>query len=133
MQKAVRDLYGLRSKIVHSGSYEVTDEDLGQLRTLTKRALIRLLQRKSAWQEKPKTLDDWFDGLLSTYRDRILPVTTEIAQEWGRYNVPPKAPPIVDGLLAATAKVHRLTLVTRNVRDFAGTGIDLLDPWAFAP
>ena len=65
MQKAVRDLYGLRSKIVHSGSYEVTDEDLGQLRTLTKRALIRLLQRKSAWQEKPKTLDDWFDTLVA--------------------------------------------------------------------
>jgi hypothetical protein len=65
MQKSVRDLYGLRSEIVHSGSYEVTDEDLGQLRTLTKRVLIHLLQRKNAWQEKPKTLDEWFDKLVA--------------------------------------------------------------------
>jgi toxin FitB len=74
-------------------------------------------------------LDRWLGGLLSTYRERILPVTVEIAQEWGRGNVPPHAPPTIDGLLAATAKVHRLTLVTRNVSDVAATGVPVLNPF----
>jgi len=95
---------------------------IGEIR----QGIERVRPRDARWAE---TLDDWFDGLLSTYRDRILPVTTEIAQEWGRYNVPPKAPPIVDGLLAATAKVHRLTLVTPNVGDVAGTGVAVLNPF----
>ena len=57
---------------------------IGEIR----QGIERVRPRDARWAE---TLDDWFDGLLSTYRDRILPVTTEIAQEWGRYNVPPKA------------------------------------------
>jgi predicted nucleic acid-binding protein len=38
--------------------------------------------------------------------------------------------PVADALIAATAKVHNKVLVTRNVADFAGTGVDLIDPWA---
>jgi predicted nucleic acid-binding protein len=71
----------------------------------------------------------WLVGLVSAYRDRVLPVTTEIAEEWGRLNVPPKPPPIIDGLMAATAKVHRLTLVTRNVADVVRTGVPVLNPF----
>ena len=78
---------------------------------------------------KAEALETWYDRVLSTYRDRILPVTADIAQEWGRHNVPPAPPPIIDGLLAATAKVHRLTLVTRNVADVAGTGVAVLNPF----
>jgi predicted nucleic acid-binding protein len=74
-------------------------------------------------------LDHWLTGLVDAYRDRILPVTVDIAQEWGRLNVPPQPPPVIDGLMAATAKVHRLTLVTRNVADVAGTGVALLNPF----
>jgi predicted nucleic acid-binding protein len=69
-------------------------------------------------------------GLLSGYGNKILPVTMEVAQEWGRLNALPQPPPVVDGLLAATARVHRLTLVTRNVDDIAGTGVALLNPFA---
>jgi hypothetical protein len=55
-------------------------------------------------------------------------VTGDIAETWGRLGA--RRPlPVVDGLLAATASVHRLTLVTRNVRDFHGLDIRLLDPW----
>jgi predicted nucleic acid-binding protein len=74
-------------------------------------------------------LDRWVSGLLSAYRDRILPVTLEIAEEWGRLNAQPRPLPVVDGLIAATAKVHRLTLVTRNVADVARTGITVLNPF----
>ena len=74
-------------------------------------------------------LDRWLDDLLSAYRDRVLPVTDEIAQEWGRLNVGPHRPPVIDGLMAATALVHRLTLVTRNLADVAGTGVAVVNPF----
>jgi predicted nucleic acid-binding protein len=56
-------------------------------------------------------------------------VTVDIAEEWGRLNVSAQRPPIVDGLMAATAKVHKLTLVTRNVADVAMTGVRVLNPF----
>ena len=75
-------------------------------------------------------LDRWLDGLLAAYADRVLPVTAEIAQEWGRLNAGSHPPPVVDGLTAATAKVRRLTLVTRNTADVARTGVPVVDPFA---
>jgi predicted nucleic acid-binding protein len=76
-----------------------------------------------------QALERWLEGLLSTYGDRVLPITVEIAEEWGRMNVPPSPPPIIDGLLAATARTHRLTLVTRNLSDFARTGVNVVNPF----
>jgi predicted nucleic acid-binding protein len=77
-------------------------------------------------------LQRWLTGLLPTYRDRILPVTVDIAVEWGRLNASARPIPVVDALMAATAKVHRLTLVTRNVADLARSGVSLLNPFAVA-
>jgi toxin FitB len=74
-------------------------------------------------------LERWLAGLVSAYQDRILPVTTDIAEEWGRLNASPQPVPVVDGLMAATAKVHRLTLVTRNVADVARTGATVVNPF----
>lgn len=71
----------------------------------------------------------WIARLTHLYAERILPVTLEIAQEWGRLSALPPVPP-EDGLLAATALVHRLTLVTRNVRNVEGLGVPLLNPWS---
>jgi hypothetical protein len=75
------------------------------------------------------SLERWLTRLVSGYRNRILPVTIDVAQEWGRLNALPQPPPVVDGLLAATATVHRLTLVTRNVADVARTGVAVLNPF----
>ncbi|HET6223963.1 MAG TPA: PIN domain-containing protein, partial [Dongiaceae bacterium] len=62
------------------------------------------------------------------FADRILRITAEIAEEWARLDV--AAPlPIIDGLMAATAKVNGFTLVTRNARELARTGVPVLDPW----
>jgi predicted nucleic acid-binding protein len=88
---------------------------------------IERLRPRDARQAE--TLEVWLAGLVSAYQDQILPVTLEIAQEWGRLNVPPQQPPVVDGLMAATAQVHRLTLVTRNTADVARTGVAVLNPF----
>lgn len=74
------------------------------------------------------SLDSWLARLTESYQDRIVPLDRSIAEEWGRMNVPDPLP-VVDGLLAATAKVLGLTFVTRNVADVDGTGADLLDPF----
>ena len=55
-------------------------------------------------------------------------ITSEIAEEWGRINVPDSVA-VADGLMAATARVHGLTLVTRNTAHLARTGVRLFDPF----
>lgn len=71
---------------------------------------------------------DWLVTVHEQFAKRTLPVTSEIAEEWGRLNAG-RPLPAVDGLMAATAVVHDLTLVTRNVRDVEGTGARTLDPF----
>jgi hypothetical protein len=72
--------------------------------------------------------EQWLTELVDAYGDRIVPVTVDVAQIWGRLNVPDPVP-VVDGLLAATALAHNWTLVTRNGKDVASTGVRLLDPF----
>ena len=73
-------------------------------------------------------LERWLETLLNNYQERIVPITSEAAQEWGRLNVSTTLP-IIDGLLAATAKVHNWTLVTRNTTDVKRCGANLLNPF----
>lgn len=74
-------------------------------------------------------LERWLKGVSALYAGRILPVDDRVADAWGRLNVPDPLP-TVDGLLAATGLVHGLTLVTRNVRHLARTGVETLNPFA---
>jgi len=70
----------------------------------------------------------WIDALEGAYSDRILPVDKAIATLWGELNAD-RSRAAVDTLLAATAIVHGLTLVTRNVRDVDDLPVKLLNPW----
>ncbi len=74
-------------------------------------------------------LDQWLERLASDFAERVLPVDARVADRWGSLNVPDPIP-TVDGLLAATALVHDLVLVTRNVRDVERTGVRFWDPTA---
>jgi toxin FitB len=90
-----------------------------------RQGIERLARRDSV---RAKVFEHWLAQLIAVYGDRIVPVTAEVAEVWGRLNVPDPVP-VVDGLLAATALVHGWTLVTRNVGDVASTGVSLLDPF----
>lgn len=73
-------------------------------------------------------LSRWFHALATGYEDRILNVDRTVADAWGRMNATVTLPAI-DSLLAATALVHGLTVVTRNTRDIGRTGVPCLDPF----
>jgi predicted nucleic acid-binding protein len=80
-------------------------------------------------QQQAKSLDRWFIQMRTRLGNRVLPVTEPIAEAWALLGVPNPLP-LIDGLLAATAKVHGLTLVTRNVADVARAGVLFLDPFS---
>lgn len=72
-------------------------------------------------------LEQWLARLETGFADRVLPIDAAVADRWGALNVPDPIP-TVDGLLAATALVNDLVLVTRNSKDVERTGVRLLDP-----
>jgi predicted nucleic acid-binding protein len=74
-------------------------------------------------------LEAWLETLVRDYGGRIVPVSSAVAEAWGRLNAI-RPLPVVDGLMAATALVHDLTLVTRDTRTLAGSGVPLVDPFA---
>jgi predicted nucleic acid-binding protein len=74
----------------------------------------------------------WLDELRFVYSGSILPVDDAVATSWGRL-MAQRTRPVADALIAATAQVHNKVLVTRNVADFADTGVTVIDPWAVTP
>jgi len=90
---------------------------------------IALLERRDPRQAGVLRL--WLhDKVMPAFVGRILPVDTTIALRCARLHVPDTKSER-DAWIAATGLVHDLTIVTRNVADFAGTGVTLLDPWTF--
>lgn len=87
---------------------------------------IELLRRSDRTQAN--TYEIWLQSLTNEYEGRVLPITLEVAEEWGHINIPDYLP-IVDGLMAATAKVRNMTFVTRNTADVERSGIRLLNPF----
>ena len=73
-------------------------------------------------------LDTWLTQIVSDFSEQILPFDVDAAQVWGRLQVPHPEHEI-DKQIAAIALIHSLTVVTRNTDDFAGTGVDRLNPF----
>ncbi|WP_455283571.1 PIN domain-containing protein [Cupriavidus necator] len=76
-----------------------------------------------------EALEQWLATVLEDFGRQVLPVDADIAQVWGRLRVP-RPEHALDKFIAATALVHDLTIVTRNVDDFSGTGAALLNPFS---
>jgi hypothetical protein len=79
-------------------------------------------------QQQAAALERWLRATEAGFGDRILPVTLPVASAWGQQqHVQPL--PVIDALIAATARVNGLTVVTRKARDFARSGIAVLNPF----
>jgi toxin FitB len=113
--------------------YESMDPDslcisalvIGEIRAGVERLRLRHAERAAAFERQLVLVIDLFS-------DRILGIDRRVAEQWGRLNA--RHPrPAVDALIAATALVHQLVVVTRNVRDFAATGVEILNPFEPAP
>lgn len=88
---------------------------------------VLLLERKDPTQGK--VLRKWLSGqVIPAFTGRILPIDSAIAQCSARFHVPNPCP-VRDTLIAATALVHGMTIVTRNVTDFVSTGVQIINPW----
>jgi predicted nucleic acid-binding protein len=81
-------------------------------------------------QRQAASLATWLQGLGQQFASRILPITIDVAQEWGRLNA--KRPlPAADSLIGATANVHGLILATRNANDIRDVGVHVINPFEF--
>jgi predicted nucleic acid-binding protein len=94
---------------------------LGEIRKGIERARTRNAQQA-------ETLERWLHQVESAFGSRVLGIDNAVSDEWGRMSAI-RTIPVIDGLLAATAKCNGLTLVTRNERDVAGLGASVFNPF----
>jgi predicted nucleic acid-binding protein len=92
---------------------------------------IETLKSDSVDAARRQALSDWLEvDLPMFFMGRILSVDLPVTERWGHLQAQARRPlPAIDSLLAATAIQHNLTLVTRNVRDFSGLGLNVINPW----
>lgn len=116
-----------RNVLAWSNSVPVSSLHLSAITVMELEMGILLVARRDPAQGT--ILRTWLDGhVLPTFLDRILPVDTSVARRCARLHVPDPRPDR-DALIAATALVHGMTMATRNVRDFAPTGVEIVNPW----
>ena len=93
----------------------------GEIRKGVERLRRRVLRQAEA-------LERWLEEIMQSYADRVLPIDARVADAWGRLGAA-RPVPVIDGLLAATARVHDMILVTRNASDVDGLGVAVLNPF----
>jgi predicted nucleic acid-binding protein len=125
----LREMHPRGHKNVRLWLATVDDSELC-ISALTIKEIQKGIAREHARRPTQQTMDAQrrLDALVPAYRDRIVPIDREIAAEWGRL-VGTKAKHNDDMALAATARVKGLVLVTRNVADFQGRQVEVLDPF----
>ena len=110
-----------------------TDESLYFVSVLTLGELLKGIEKLPDGQRK-KAIRSWFEqDVIARFQNRILSVDLEICMRWGRMSAESERMgyprPAIDALLAGTALVNQLVLVTRNEVDFTRTGVKILNPW----
>jgi predicted nucleic acid-binding protein len=89
---------------------------------------IEQLRRRDP--DQAEVFADWLGELHKRFADRVVAIDSRVAEEWGRLNaIAPRN--TVDSLIAASARIHELTVVTRNTVDFEGCEVELLNPWEY--
>jgi toxin FitB len=121
-QRCDRNVAAWYRSVAHSDLY------LSVIVTGELRRGVELLRHRDPVQAG--NLQNWLQTVDTQFGDRILPVDRVVADEWGRLAAI-RTIPVADGLLAATARVHGMIFATRNQRDVAGLGVQLLDPFGF--
>jgi predicted nucleic acid-binding protein len=112
-----------------AAKYRLEDVFLSAITLLEIELGVLRLTRRDPEQSKP--LRAWIEKTLQDFAGRIIPIDAEVALRCAALHVPNPRPDR-DAYIAATALVHDLTVVTRNTRDFEGTGVKLLNPWISA-
>lgn len=110
----------------------VNDDDLYLSVLVTGEIRKGIELSRSREPQKSESLHRWLQLLEQDFGERILPVNLAVANEWGRLSALRKVP-VIDGLLAATARVFDLVLVTRNINDVTGLDVKILNPFEFSP
>ena len=111
--------------------FEATDDDTLYLSVLVLGEIRRGVERSRQKDlRKARALESWLNSVSTSYASRILPIDHAVANEWGRMRAE-RPVSTADALLAVTAKVNRMTLVTRNLSYVADLGADVLDPYAW--
>ncbi|HLH56701.1 MAG TPA: type II toxin-antitoxin system VapC family toxin [Verrucomicrobiae bacterium] len=95
---------------------------LGEIR----KGIERIRPRDPA---KARALEKWLLGIAAEFPDRLLPVDDEVADQWARLGLQ-KSVPILDAFLAATARVHNLTIVSRDEEGFRNAGVRVINPFS---
>jgi hypothetical protein len=110
---------------------DTEDPNSGFISVLTLGELRKSVAAKRLRDPDPNAasrLAAWVEGLEVSFSDRILGIDLAVARLWGEWSAE-RPRPVVDTLLAATAVINNLTLVTRNFRDVRDIPVKLLDPW----
>ena len=122
---------GIRCDIHVANWYSEVDESLLYISSLSLGEIRRGIElvRRRGDPAQANSLEIWLQTVKQQFSNRVLDVDSLIAETWGEVSAL-RPIPAVDGLLAATAKVHNLTLVTRNIQDVQGLGVNLLNPFS---
>lgn len=119
-RKRVRPVLNWLDKVGRGRSY-LSVISLGEIET----GIAKLQRRDTV---AGSNLSQWFTSIRDEFENCILPVDEQVALAWGRISAG-RTRGASDGLIAATAQVHGLTLVTRNTRDFEDLNLPLVNPW----
>ena len=107
---------------------QIDDERLF-LSVITVGEIARGIKRLPQSQRKQTLLEWLHNDLLFRFQGKILALTVDIMLRWGELTATGRTLPAIDSLLAATALTGDLVLVTRNVKDFEETGVQIINPW----